>query len=140
MKLDTVCCASIRIAGPAAGPITGNPARRPQESTPFTAVDLQLANAQLAGSAADHVRAGAGVRATWMARVQADRDRRSVRTAAANANGDGPAVAPGGEMRQLFAELPGSTPSKSLFLYLSKDSRQHRCAAPSPIRRQGRDA
>jgi uncharacterized protein involved in outer membrane biogenesis len=96
-------------------------------ATPQAAVDLTLAGAQvqellprragapaLTGPLSAHARlAGAGD---------------SLRAVAANANGVLAVVIPGGQMRQLLAELMGIDATKSLFLYLARDQ------TPTPVR------
>jgi hypothetical protein len=109
------------------GALSGDVRLDARGATPVTQLNLQLAHAQVqellprvGGTPPAEGPLAAAARLTGAGA--------SVREAAANANGTVTVVMPGGQMRQLFAEVMGVDVARSLFLYLSKNN------SPTPIR------
>ena len=109
------------------GRLTGNARIDARKDTPFSAVDLRIANLQVA----NFLPKSSGpppVEGTLMARVKLSGAGNTVHKAAAASDGTATAVIPAGQVRQLFAELMGIDATKSLFLLLAKDQ------TPTPVR------
>ena len=109
------------------GALSGRARLDARGTTPVTALDLTLANAQ----AQDLLPKTAGpppLTGPLETRARLSGAGDSVRTAAAQANGVVAVVIPQGQMRQLLAELMGIDVGRSLFLYLAHDK------SPTPVR------
>lgn len=101
-----------------------------RKDTPVSSIDVRISNARL--EQLIPIRAGGGVplTGTLVGRVKLTGAGASVHQAAANADGEVLVVAPGGEIREAFAELLGINVVKGLGLLLAKDQSKTdlRCA------------
>lgn len=103
------------------GNIAGQARLDARKEVPVSSIDVRLSNARLEQLLP--IKAGGGVPLTgaFVGRVKLTGAGNSVHQAAANANGEVLAVAPGGEIREAFAELLGINVTKGLGLLLAKD-------------------
>lgn len=112
------------------GNIAGQVRLDARKDVPVSSIDVRLSNARL--EQLIPIRAGGGTPLTGslVGRVKLSGAGNSVHQAAANANGEVLIVAPGGEIREAFAELMGINVTKGLGLLLAKDQSKTdlRCA------------
>jgi uncharacterized protein involved in outer membrane biogenesis len=112
------------------GNIAGQARLDARKDTPVSSIDVRISNARL--EQLIPIRAGGGVplTGTLVGRVKLTGAGASVHEAAANADGEVLVVAPGGEIREAFAELLGINVVKGLGLLLAKDQSKTdlRCA------------
>jgi uncharacterized protein involved in outer membrane biogenesis len=109
------------------GALSGSVRLDARGATPVSAINLALAHAQLQ-EVLPRVQGQPAAEGALAAAARLTGAGSSVREAAGNASGVVTVAVPGGQMRQLFAELMGVDVARSLFLYLSKDN------SPTPIR------
>jgi hypothetical protein len=109
------------------GALSGSIRLDARGATPVTSINLALAHAQVQ-ELLPRIQGQPPAEGSLAAAARLTGSGSSVREAAGNANGVVTVAIPGGQMRQLFAELIGVDVARSLFLYLSKDE------SPTPIR------
>lgn len=109
------------------GALTGDLQLDARSDRPVTRVDLALARAQVQ-ELLPQVLGRDPADGALAASVRLSGAGDSVREAAAHADGVVSVAMPGGQMRQLLAELMGIDVARSVFLYLAKDQ------SPTPIR------
>jgi len=105
------------------GDLSGSVRIDARGNTPFTTMDVRVANARLERLISQ--KAGPPpLEGGLFGRARLSGAGASVRSAAAGANGEFSLVVPGGEIRQALAELLGIDATKGLFLLLTKNENQ----------------
>lgn len=112
------------------GNIAGQVRLDARKDIPVSSIDVRLSNARLEQLLPIKTGGGTPLTGSLVGRVKLTGAGASVHQAAANANGEMLAVAPGGEIREAFAELLGINVTKGLGLLLAKDQSKvgMRCA------------
>jgi uncharacterized protein involved in outer membrane biogenesis len=110
-----------------------------RHTVPAEAMDIRLTNARLEQLVAAKPGSDPPLEGSLYARMKLSSVGDSVRAAAAHANGAVTVVAPGGDIRQTFAELMGINATRGLFLLLTKSQKETtlRCAVADFQARNG---
>ncbi len=103
------------------GRVTGFVALNARKATPVTELDLRLTNARIEELIPVTVGGGQPLTGALAARARLTGEGDSVHKAFASSDGEVMVVAPGGEIREAFAELMGVNVVKGLGLLLKKD-------------------
>ncbi len=103
------------------GRVEGFVALNARKAMPVTKLDLRLSNARIEELVPVTLSGGHPLTGALAARAQLTGEGNSVHKAFANADGEVMVVAPGGEIREAFAELMGVNVVKGLGLLLKKD-------------------
>jgi AsmA family protein len=99
-----------------------------RKATPFTDLDLRLTNARIEQIIPMQFKGSPPLTGSLVGRAKLSGAGNSVHKAFANADGEVMLVAPGGEIREAFAELMGVNIVKGLGLLNKKDTTPIRCA------------
>lgn len=112
------------------GNIAGQVRLDARKDVPVSSIDVRLSNARIEQLIPIKAGGGTPLTGSLVGRVKLSGAGNSVHQAAANANGEVLIVAPGGEIREAFAELMGINVTKGLGLLLAKDQSKAdlRCA------------
>ncbi len=103
------------------GRVTGFVSLNARKATPVSSLDLRLTNARIEELIPVTFGGGHPLTGSLAARAQLTGEGNSVHKAFASADGEVMVVAPGGEIREAFAELMGVNVVKGLGLLLKKD-------------------
>lgn len=109
------------------GVVTGHVNLNARKSTPTTDLDLRLSNARIEDIIPIRFGGAAPLTGTMVARAKLTGEGNSVHKAFANADGEVMVVAPGGEIREAFAELMGVNVIKGLGLLNKQSMTPIRC-------------